>query len=177
MNRLTSVPSSIEPIIAMASGFCNAEPISEEKSSGTIDTMVVSEVMMMARKRRRPAVWMASISGVPALRSSLMESSFKMESFTTIPHVTMMPIADIRFSVCPNIHSEVNAKAMSIGISTNTMNGCKKLSNCASAENERASLDKAVNVIAVADTHRVFLLCIPVQERLGEAHILGGGEL
>ena len=52
-----------------------------------------------------------------------------MESFTTIPHVTMIPIADIKFRVCPNNHNEVKANAMSIGISTNTMSGCKKLSN------------------------------------------------
>ena len=87
--------------------------------------------MIMARKRRCPAVWIASNKGVPALRSSLMESSFRMESFTTIPHVTMIPIADIRFSVCPNSHREVRAKAMSIGISTNTISGWRKLSNWA----------------------------------------------
>ena len=129
MNRLTSVPSSIEPIMAMESGFCNSDPMSDAKSSGTIAIMVVSDVMMIGRKRRLPAVWIASISGVPALRSSLIESSFRMESFTTIPHVTMIPIADIRFSVCPNSHNEVNANAMSIGISTSTISGWRKLSN------------------------------------------------
>ena len=121
----------MEPIMAMANGFCSAEPMSEAKSSGTMAIMVVSEVMMMGRKRRTPAVWIASISGVPALRSSLMESSFRMESFTTIPQVTMIPMADIRFSVCPNSHNEVRANAMSIGISTSTMSGWRKLSNCA----------------------------------------------
>ena len=56
MNRLTSVPNNMEPIIAMANGFCNAEPISEEKSNGTIAMMVVNEVMIIGRKRRIPAV-------------------------------------------------------------------------------------------------------------------------
>ena len=56
MNRLTSVPNNIEPIIAMANGFCNAEPISEEKSNGTIAMTVVNEVMIIGRKRRIPAV-------------------------------------------------------------------------------------------------------------------------
>ena len=123
MNRLTNVPNNMEPIIAMASGFCSSDPISWEKSNGTIAIMVVNEVMIIGRRRRTPAVWMASSNGVPVFRNSLMESIFKMESFTTIPQVTMIPMADIRFSVWPNNHNDVNAKAMSIGISTNTING------------------------------------------------------
>ena len=128
MNKLTSVPNSMEPIMAIAKGFWSSDPISDANNSGTIAMMVVSEVMIIGRKRRVPAVWIASINGVPALRNSLMESSFKMESFTTIPQVTMIPIADIRFKVCPNIHKVTNANAMSIGISTSTMSGCRKLS-------------------------------------------------
>ena len=46
MNRLTSVPTNIAPIIAMESGFCSSEPMSNENSSGTIAKMVVSDVMM-----------------------------------------------------------------------------------------------------------------------------------
>lgn len=49
MNRLTSVPTNIAPIIAMESGFCSSEPMSNENSSGTIAKMVVSDVMMMGR--------------------------------------------------------------------------------------------------------------------------------
>lgn len=56
MNRLTSVPNNIEPIIAIANGFCNSEPISEEKSNGTMAIMVVNEVMIIGRKRQIPAV-------------------------------------------------------------------------------------------------------------------------
>ena len=40
MNRLTSVPTNIAPIIAMESGFCSSEPMSNENSSGTIAKMV-----------------------------------------------------------------------------------------------------------------------------------------
>ena len=60
-----------------------------------------------------------------------MLSNFRMESFTTIPQVTMMPMADIRLSVCPHTHSVSRAKAVSIGISASTMSGCRKLSNWA----------------------------------------------
>ena len=49
MNRLTSVPTNIAPIIAMESGFCSSEPMSNENSSGTMAKMVVSDVMMMGR--------------------------------------------------------------------------------------------------------------------------------
>ena len=56
MNKLTSVPNNIEPIMAMANGFCSSEPISEEKSNGTIAMIVVNEVMIIGRKRRIPAV-------------------------------------------------------------------------------------------------------------------------
>ena len=129
MNRLTSVPNNIEPIMAMANGFCNSDPKSEEKSNGTIAMMVVNEVIIIGRKRRIPAVCIASTSGVPFLRNSLIESSFRMESFTTIPHVTIIPMADIKFKVCPNSHKEIKAKAISIGISINTISGCRKLSN------------------------------------------------
>lgn len=53
INKLTVVPIDIVPIIAIDNGFCNSEPISEEKSSGTIAKMVVSEVMIIGRKRLR----------------------------------------------------------------------------------------------------------------------------
>ena len=86
------------PIIATESGRCISEPRSDVKSRGTMANTVVSVVMMMALSLRCPAVWMASSSGMPSLRSSLMESSFRMESFTTIPQETMMPMADIRFN-------------------------------------------------------------------------------
>ena len=60
MNRLTSVPTNIAPIIAMESGFCSSEPMSNENSSGTIAKMVVSDVMVMGRSLLRPpASWMA----------------------------------------------------------------------------------------------------------------------
>ena len=131
MNRLTSVPTNIAPIIAMESGFCSSEPMSNENSSGTIAKMVVSDVMMMGRSLLRPASWMASSNGIPALRNSLMASSFKMEALMMIPHVTFSPMADIRFRVCPHIHNRSRANATSIGISSSTMSGCTKLSNWA----------------------------------------------
>ena len=40
MNRLTSVPTNIAPIIAMESGFCSSEPMSNENSSGTIASVI-----------------------------------------------------------------------------------------------------------------------------------------
>ena len=60
MNRLTAVPIDIVPIMAMDNGFCSSEPISEENKSGTMAKTVVSEVMIMGRRRLRPASWMAS---------------------------------------------------------------------------------------------------------------------
>ena len=86
--------------------------------------------MIIGRKRLRPASWIASNNGTPALRSSLIASSFRIESLITIPQVTISPIADIRFSVCPQSQSSNNAKATSIGISARTSKGCRKLSNC-----------------------------------------------
>lgn len=53
---LTKVPITIEPIMAMASGRCSSEPMSSVKSSGTMAAMVVSEVMIMGRNLRIPAV-------------------------------------------------------------------------------------------------------------------------
>lgn len=76
----------------MESGFCSSEPMSNENSSGTIAKMVVSDVMMMGRSLLRPASWMASSNGIPALRNSLMASSFRMESLMMIPHVTISPM-------------------------------------------------------------------------------------
>ena len=108
MNRLTAVPTDIVPIMAIDNGFCNSEPISDENSNGTIAKIVVSEVMIIGRKRLRPASWIASNNGTPALRSSLIASSFRIESLITIPQVTISPIADIRFSVCPQSQSSNN---------------------------------------------------------------------
>ena len=74
MNKLTNVPNNIEPIIAMASGFCNSEPMSCEKSNGTIAIMVVNEVMIIGRKRRIPAVWIASINELRKAGTPLLEA-------------------------------------------------------------------------------------------------------
>ena len=133
INKLTVVPIDIVPIIAIDNGFCNSEPISEEKSSGTIAKMVVSEVMIIGRKRLRPASCIASNNGTPALRNSLIASSFRIESLITIPQVTIRPMADIRFSVCPHIHNSTKANATSIGISSSTTSGdCTHLRVCLS---------------------------------------------
>lgn len=125
------VPKVIAPIMAMESGRCSSEPISEVNSSGTMAKIVVSVVMTIARKRFLPPVWIASVSGIPVFLSSLMVSSFKIESFITIPLEMTIPIADIRFSVSPHSHRQSKAKAISIGISAKTIRGCKKLSNWA----------------------------------------------
>ena len=93
--------------------------------------MVVSEVMMMGRSLLRPASWIASSNGIPVFLNSLIASSFKMESLIMIPQVTINPMADIRLSVCPHIHNNNRANATSIGISSNTIRGCTKLSNWA----------------------------------------------
>ena len=53
-------------------------PISNVKSSGTIPNIVVNDVMMIGRRRRRPASCMASIRGTPSLRSSLLQETFKL---------------------------------------------------------------------------------------------------
>ena len=66
---------------------------------GAIANMVVSEVMMMGRRRRRPAVCTASIMGIPARRSSPMASSLRIESLMMTPHVVMIPMADMRLRV------------------------------------------------------------------------------
>ena len=55
MNKLTNVPTNIAPIIAMESGFCNSDPMSNENSNGTMANMVVSDVMMIGRSLLRPA--------------------------------------------------------------------------------------------------------------------------
>ena len=78
-NKLTNVPTSMDPIMAIDKGFCISDPISEVNSSGTIAKMVVSEVMIIALNLRLPAVWMASTRGTPVFRSSLIASSFKIE--------------------------------------------------------------------------------------------------
>ena len=53
--------------------------------------MVVNEVMIIGRKRRRPASWIASIKGMPAFRYSFIASSFRIESLIIIPQVTTDP--------------------------------------------------------------------------------------
>ena len=53
--RLTAVPINIAAIIAMERGFWSSLPKSKVNNRGTIPKMVVSDVMMMGRKRRRPA--------------------------------------------------------------------------------------------------------------------------
>ena len=56
INKLTKVPTTIEPIMAIDKGFCISDPISEVNSNGTIAKTVVSEVMIIALNLRLPAV-------------------------------------------------------------------------------------------------------------------------
>ncbi len=55
MNKLTSVPHAIPTISVTDSGRCNADPMSFWNSNGTTASIVVSDVIMMGRKRQRPA--------------------------------------------------------------------------------------------------------------------------
>ena len=56
INKLTKVPTTIEPIMGIDKGFCISDPISEVNSNGTIAKTVVSEVMIIALNLRLPAV-------------------------------------------------------------------------------------------------------------------------
>ena len=56
INKLTKVPTTIAPIMAIDKGFCISDPISEVNSNGTIAKTVVSEVMIIALNLRLPAV-------------------------------------------------------------------------------------------------------------------------
>ena len=56
INKLTKVPTTIEPIIAIDIGFFTSDPVSEVNSNGTIAKPVVSEVMIIALNLRLPAV-------------------------------------------------------------------------------------------------------------------------
>ena len=56
INKLTKVPTTIEPIMAIDKGLCIPDPISEVNSNGTIAKTVVSEVMIIALNLRLPAV-------------------------------------------------------------------------------------------------------------------------
>ena len=56
INKLTKVPTTIEPIMAIDKGSCISDPISEVNSNGTIAKTVVSEVMIIALNLRLPAV-------------------------------------------------------------------------------------------------------------------------
>ena len=119
--------------MAIDRGFCNSLPMSNENKRGTMPKIVVRDVMMIGRRRRRPASCIASSRGVPSRRSSFIASSFKIESLMMIPHVTTIPIALIRFNVCPHSQRTSREAAMSIGNSRRTMRGCTKLSNWAAS--------------------------------------------
>ena len=62
-------------------------------------------------------------------KNSFIASILRIESLIIIPQVTTIPIALIKFRVCPVIHKISNAAATSMGISANTISGCRKLSN------------------------------------------------
>lgn len=126
---LTIVPIVIDPIIVIARGRCNSDPRSLENRTGIIAKIVVSDVIIIGRKRLIPAMWIASERGIPVALRSFMASNLRMESFITTPHVTIMPIADIRFRLSPQIQRIIKAKAVSTGISTSTINGCRKSPN------------------------------------------------
>lgn len=78
INRLTAVPIDIVPIMAMDNGFCSSEPISEENKSGTMAKIVVSEVMIMGRRRLRPII-MTSLTTIFAMVPLLFSSDMGSE--------------------------------------------------------------------------------------------------
>ena len=98
INRLTNVPKKMADVMATASERCSSDPKSDDRKKGIIPVMVVSEVIMMARRRRCPASCTATVRFIPSARNVFMASIFSIESFTTMPQEAMMPMADIMLS-------------------------------------------------------------------------------
>ena len=112
-----------------------AAPMLPLLRKGNMANMVVSEVIMMGRRRRWPASMMARrsppLEGTFMCRLWLMVSIFRIESLMTIPLMTTMPVIDIRLIVSPMIHRATSTKNTSTTISSRMMSGCTRLSNWA----------------------------------------------
>lgn len=110
-------------IIATAIGRWSCDPTSDVNSTGSMATTVVSDVIIIARRRLWPLSCIAVSNGIPCRRKVLMVSILSIESFTIMPHDTTMPIADIKFRLMPQTYRAKSATATSMGISNSTING------------------------------------------------------
>ena len=97
--------------------------------NGHTARIVVRDVMMIAFILLEDASSTALSRLSPAFRMRLMVSILRMESFITIPVITINPIIDIRLTLTPKSQSTRRAKKMSITISDRMMSGWTRDSN------------------------------------------------
>ena len=86
----------------MANGFCISTPSPFVKNNGTNASIVVIEVITIGLKRLSPATLTESAGVIPDFLNELIVSSFMIESFIIMPHITIIPVADIIFQLSPN---------------------------------------------------------------------------
>ena len=84
-NNVKSVENVSPLAMVMASGCNSSEPSPRPSASGSIPTTVVSVVIRIGRRRRRPASMSAWSTALPRFRSSSTYSTRTMVLFTTMP--------------------------------------------------------------------------------------------
>ena len=97
--------------------------------NGQTAKMVVNEVIMIAFTLSDEASMTARSRLSPALRIRLIVSIFRMESFMTMPVMTIRPIIDIRLMLTPKIHRTSKATKTSTTISERMISGWTRDSN------------------------------------------------
>ena len=113
--------------------------MSPRARNGATARIVVSEVMTIAFRRRRPASRMARLSGRPLRRRVLIVSILRIESLMTMPQTTIRPIIDIRLSDSPKSRSTRIAPNRSMTISDRMIHGWTSDSNCAARMKKSSS--------------------------------------
>ena len=129
ITRVTTVEKMSPPITAIPIGFQSSEPDPELNDSGSIPSIVVSDVISTGLSLDLPDNAIASYSSLPLSRIRLIKSTRTIAFFTTIPIRSTAPIPDITLSVVLVKNKAIATPENANGMENIIMNGIFRDSN------------------------------------------------
>ncbi len=129
--RVSRVEVISPPITARAIGARISPPDPTPSASGSMPKIIAAVVMMMGRRRVRPAWMMAARRSRPRPRSTFVKSTSRMAFFVTRPISMMRPMSDMMLTVSPVRSSIVAIPTIERGSESMIDSGSTNDSNCA----------------------------------------------
>ena len=114
------------PITARAIGALASAPAPMASASGSMPKIIATVVMMIGRRRIRPAESSEAARSPPSARSWLVKSTSRMPFFVTSPINMMTPIIVMTFMFPPVMRSARATPMKLRGRASMIARGCRK---------------------------------------------------